>query len=148
MERSKDMFIDMREAQIASLYDSTFTKKEAVMTGKRMVDNVLENGNVDIMEFGANLVRLNEVVGSAVTEFRKHIPAEKQTVLGVEFNPVNGGNTINYEDDEIYCQLKADLNARIELLKLAQKQSFIDAYGNEVPKVSTSPRKDSVTIKF
>jgi hypothetical protein len=148
MERSKDMFIDMREAQIASLYDSTFTKKEAVMTGKRMVDNVLENGNVDIMEFGANLVRLNEVVSSAVTEFRKHIPAEKQTVLGVEFNPVNGGNAINYEDDEIYCQLKADLNARIELLKLAQKQSFIDAYGNEVPKVSTSPRKDSINIKF
>jgi hypothetical protein len=148
MGQSKDMFIDMREAQISSLYDSTFTKKEAVMTGKRMVDNILENGNVDIMEFGANLVRLNEVVSSAVTEFRKHIHAEKQTVLGVEFNPVNGGNTINYEEDEIYCQLKADLNARIELLKLAQKQSFIDAYGNEVPKVSTSPRKDSINIKF
>jgi len=148
MERSKDMFMDMREAQLASLYDSTFTKKEAIMTGKRMVDNVLENGNVDIMEFGANLVRLNEVVNSAVTEFRKHILPEKQTILGVEFNPVNGGNTINYEEDEIYCQLKADLNARIELLKLAQKQSFIDAYGNEVPKVSTSPRKDSINIKF
>jgi len=148
MGLSKDMFMDMREVQIASLYDSTFTKKEAVMTGKRMVDNVLENGNVDIMEFGANLVRLNEVVNSAVTEFRKHILPEKQSILGVGFTPVNGGNTINYEEDEIYCQLKADLNARIELLKLAQKQSFIDAYGNEVPKVSTSPRKDSVTIKF
>jgi hypothetical protein len=148
MGQSKDLFINIREEQFSSLYDSSFSKKEAVMTGKRMVDNVLENGNVDIMEFGANLVRLNEVVNSAVTEFRKHILPEKQSILGVDFTPVNGGNSINYEEDEVYCLLKADLNARIELLKLAQKQSFIDAYGNEVPKVSTTPRKDSITIRF
>jgi len=33
-------------------------------------------------------------------------------------------------------------------LKLAQKQEVLDMYGNEVPKVSVSPRKSSITIKF
>jgi hypothetical protein len=113
-----------------------------------MVDNLLESGNVDTMQFTANLARLNEVIGTALTEIRKHIPEEKQTVLGVEFTPVNGGNTLNYSDDDVYNVLKADLDARVELLKLAQKQSVLDTYGNEVPKVSTTARKSSITIKF
>jgi hypothetical protein len=100
------------------------------------------------MEFIANLARLSEVVGTAMTEARKHITEEKQTVMGVEFTPVNGGNIINYLEDPIYQQLKADLDARAELLKLAQKQSVIDMYGNDVPLVSTTPRKSSITIKF
>jgi hypothetical protein len=81
---------------------------------------------------------------------RKHLPEEKMTCYGVEFTPVNGGETINYSEDPIYCQLKNDLDQRVELLKLANKQSqtIFDAYGNEVPKVSTTPRKSSITLKF
>jgi len=146
--RSKDMFMELRAEQMASLYDSTFTKKEAQKTGIKLVTDLLESGEVDKMQFTANLARLNEVISSAMSEVRKHIPEEKQSVLGVEFTPVNGGNTINYSDDPIYTQLKADLDARAELLKLAQKQTMFDAYGEEVPKVSTSPRKSSITIKF
>ena len=96
----------------------------------------------------ANLCRLKEVVNSADSEMSKHLPQEKSNVWGVEFTPVNGGNTINYAEDEIYQQLKADLDARADLLKLAQTQTIIDAYGNDVPKVSTTPRKSSITIKF
>jgi hypothetical protein len=55
---------------------------------------------------------------------------------------------LNYSDDDVYNVLKADLDARAELLKLAQKQSVLDTYGNEVPKVSTTARKSSITIKF
>jgi len=146
---SKEQFFLMRAEQMAEMYDSTFTKKEAILTGKRMVDNLLESGNVNKMEFGANLVRLNEVISSAVNTFRESIiDIEKQSALGVEFSPVNGGNTINYSEDAVYCELKKDLDARTELLKLAQKQEVLDTYGNEVPKVSTTPRKSSITIKF
>lgn len=146
---SKEQFFLMRAEQMAEMYDSTFTKKEAILTGKRMVDNLLESGNVNKMEFGANLVRLNEVISSAVNTFRESIiDIEKQSALGVEFSPVNGGNTINYNEDAVYCELKKDLDARTELLKLAQKQEVLDTYGNEVPKVSTTPRKSSITIKF
>jgi len=146
---SKLQFFEMRAEQMTALYDSTFTKKDAIKTGEALIENVLESGEVDIMQLGANLVRLQQVISSAVDKFRNHIiDTEKVTVLGVEFNPTNGGNTINYSDDEIWQALKKDLDDRTELLKLAQKQPAFDAYGNEVLKVSTTPRKSSITIKF
>jgi hypothetical protein len=140
--------IEISALDIARLYPHDFTKKEAILTGKRMVDNLIEAGEIDKMEFVASLARLNEVVSSAMSEIRTHIPFEKQKVYGIEFTPVNGGQTVNYAEDPIYQQLKQDLDNRVELLKLAQKQDVIDAYGNDVPKVSTTPRKDSITLKF
>jgi len=148
---SKELFFSMRAEQMASLYDSSFTKKEATATGKQLVENILEAGEVDKLEFGANLLRLAEVINSAVATFRDKVEFHEKTVcMGVEFNPVNGGETLNYEEDEVYFTLKSDLKSREELLKLAykSKDSFFDAYGNEVPKVSSKPRKSSVTIKF
>lgn len=146
---SKENFFLMRSEEIANLYPSDFSKKEAQKTGVKLVTDLLESGSIDKMTFGANLARLNEVIGSAMQTFRDSIvDTEKQTVLGVEFSPVNGGNTINYSDDEIWQELKRCLDERTEQLKMAQKQPTFDAYGNEVPKVSTSPRKSSITIKF
>jgi len=134
---------------MTALYDSTFTKKDAIKTGEALIDNVLESGEVDIMQVGANLARLAQVIDSAMAKFRNHIiDTDKVTVLGVEFSPVNGGNTINYSDDEIWLELKRCLDDRTEQLKMAQKQDTFDAYGNQVPKVSTTPRKSSITIKF
>lgn len=146
---SKQQFELMRAEEMCALYDSTFTKKEAIKTGENLIESVLESGEVDIMQLGANLARLEQVIGSAMAKFRSHIiDTEKVTVLGVEFSPVNGGNTVNYSECEIWKQLKQDLDDRTELLKLAQKQPAYDAYGNEVPKVSVTPRKSSITIKF
>jgi hypothetical protein len=148
MGSTSEMHIALRAEEMATMYTPTFTKKEAVQTGKDLVTNMLESGTVDKLQFMANLARLKEVVNSADTEMRNHLPHEKVNVWGVEFTPVNGGNTINYIEDEIYQQLKADLDARADLLKLAQSQMIIDAYGNDVPKVSTTPRKSSITIRF
>lgn len=146
---SKLQFFEMRSQEMCALYDSTFTKKDAVKTGEALIQNVLDSGEVDMMQLGANLARLEQVVSSAMAKFRSHIIDKgKQVVLGVEFSPVNGGNTVNYAEDEIWQTLKADLDARTEQLKMAQKQPTFDAYGNEVPKVSTTARKSSITIKF
>jgi len=151
MISNRDNFLQFRAEEMATLYDSTFTKKEATLTGINLVKSVLESGEVDKMHFGANLARLNEVISSALATFRESIiDTEKVSALGVEFSPINGGETLNYEDDEVYFNLKSDLKSREELLKLAYKSKdcFFDAYGNEVPKVSSKPRKSSVTIKF
>jgi len=145
---SKLQFFEMRAEQLTTLYDSTFTKKEAIKTGEKLVQEVLDNGDVSILELTCNLVRLQEVIATAVTELRKHLPIEKTEIYGVTFTPTNGGNTVNYSDDEIYRTIKSDLDARTEQLKMAQKQDTFDAYGNQVPKVSTTPRKDSIMIKF
>lgn len=148
---SKQQFELMRAEEMCALYDSTFTKKEAIKTGENLIESALESGEVDVMQLGANLVRLQQVIVSAVDKFRSHIiDTEKVTVLGVEFSPVNGGETFNYKEDEIYLTLFNDLKEREELLKLAYKakNEFFDQYGNTIPKVSTTPRKSSITIKF
>ena len=148
---SKELFELMRSSELNALYPSDFTKKEAISTGKKLVKNALESGDIDKMELGANLARLNEVINSAMQTFRDSLEVfEKQTVLGVEFSPVNGGETLNYKEDEIYLTLSNDLKEREELLKLAYKakNEFFDQYGNTIPKVSTTPRKSSITIKF
>lgn len=146
---SKQLFELMRAEEMAVLYDSTFTKKEASATGVSLTKSVLESGTVDKMQFFANIVRLKEVVSKTEEECRKSIDiTEKTSVLGVIFNPTNGGNTINYNEDEIWCELKRCLDERTEQLKLAQKQDTFDAYGNQVPKVSTTPKKSSIKVTF
>lgn len=140
--------LNLQAENLVKLYDSSFTKKEATKTGEQLVLNVIENGNVDKLQLMCNLVRLQEVVVSAVSKMREYLPEEKTELFGVSFTPVSGGNVVNYQEDPIWQQLKNDLDQRTEQLKMAQKQPTFDAYGNEVPKVGTTPRKSSVTIKF
>ena len=148
MGATSEMYLQMRADEIVQMYDSTFTKKEAIKTGTDLALNVFESGEVSPAEVMANLSRLKWVIDAAETTMRSKLEIyDKQIILGLEFNYVNGGNTINYADDEIYSTIKADLDARVELLKLAQKQEILDLYGNLVPKVSTTPRKSSITIK-
>ena len=150
MGASKDLFLQMREEQIASMYDATFTKKEAVSTGKQLADNIINGGNVSKHEALANLVRLNEVVSTAITELKDNVFFEKVSVLGVDFTPTNGRTVINYKEDEVWQELSNQLKQREELLKVALNQSepFYDADGVEVPKVSKSSAKSSLTIKY
>jgi hypothetical protein len=148
---SKQLFELMRAEEMATLYDSTFTKKEATTTGVNLVNNVRESGEVDYMHFGANLARLNEVISSALSTFRESIiDTEKVKALGVEFSPVNGGETLNYKDDPIYADIQKELKEREEILKLAykSKNEIYDEMGVQVPKVSSISRKSSITIKF
>jgi hypothetical protein len=148
MGATSEMYLQMRADEIVQMYDSTFTKKEAIKTGTDLALNVFESGEVSPAEVMANLSRLKWVIDAAETTMRSKLEIyDKQIILGLEFNYVNGGNTINYADDEVYATIKADLDARVELLKLAQKQEILDLYGNLVPKVSTTPRKSSITIK-
>lgn len=148
MSATGEMFLQMRANEIVQMYDSTFTKKEAIKTGIELVENVFESGEVLPEEVMANISRLKWVIDSVDTAMRSRLEIyDKRMVLGLEFNFVSGGNTINYSDDEIYSTIKKDLDARTEQLKMAQKQDTFDAYGNQVPKVSTTPRKSSFTIK-
>lgn len=148
MGATNEMFLQMRAEDMATMYDATFTKKEAVSQGVKLVNQILEEGLVDKIHFMASLVRLKAVIDTAETEMRNHLPNEKLKVMGVEFTPVNGGNSINFNEDEVYCILQKDADDRKELLKLAQTQNTFDASGNQVPKVSITPRKSSITIKF
>jgi hypothetical protein len=67
----------------------------------------------------------------------------------VEFTRKDGAKKLNYNEDLVYSNLQANLKAREELLKVAQKQTMLfDNEGVEVPKVSISYNKDSLMVKF
>ena len=146
---SKQLFFEMRAKEISQMYDSTFSKKEAASTGESLIKDILKKGDIDVTQVGANLVKMQAVIDSAVNELKSHIlDKEKTEVYGVKFSPVNGGRTINYSECPVWSEIKRELDVRTEQLKMAQKQETYDAYGNIVPKVSTSQRKDYITITF
>ncbi len=143
---SKQLFELMREQESFPIH---FGKKDYISRGKEIVNEVLQNGEIDKIEFWTKVAKIKESINAMDSQLREQITlTEKTTLNGVEFNPVQGGVSINYDEDIVYQEFKKQLKEREELLKLAQKSTIFDAYGNEVPKVSTTPRKSSITIKF
>lgn len=144
---SKDLFMLMREQEIQT---SNFlpNKKEIQFSAKTFITNILEAGETDKYELLAQAKRMGEALEIINTELLKVLPQENFEAFGLKGIFRSGGDTINYAEDEIYSTIKKDLDARTEQLKLAQKQDTFDAYGNQVPKVSTTPRKSSLAISF
>ncbi|CAB5223700.1 hypothetical protein UFOVP388_18 [uncultured Caudovirales phage] len=144
---SKDLFMLMREQEIQT---SNFlpNKKEIQFSAKTFITNILEAGETDKYELLAQAKRMGEALEIINIELLKVLPQENFEAFGLKGTFRSGGDTINYSEDEIYATIKKDLDARTEQLKLAQKQDTFDAYGNQVPKVSTTPRKSSLAISF
>ena len=147
MTTSKDLFMMMREEEVST---SNFlpTKKELQSSSKAFAQKIIDDGEQDIKEVYSQAIRLKEALTVVESVLKDSLPNENFEAFGIKGTYRNGGDTINYSEDEIYNQLKADLDARVELLKLAQKQDVLDLGGNEVPKVSTTPRKSSLAISF
>ncbi len=145
--RNKDLFMMMREEEIQT---SNFlpTKKEIQLSSQKFIAELLESGEVDKYELLAQAKRLGEALEVINTELLKVLPQENFEAFGIKGTFRSGGDTINFAEDEVYATIKKDLDARTEQLKMAQKQDTFDAYGNQVPKVSTTPRKSSLAISF
>ena len=145
--RNKDLFMMMREEEIQT---SNFlpTKKEIQLSSQKFISELLEAGEVDKYELLAQAKRLGEALEVINAELLKVLPQENFEAFGIKGTFRSGGDTINFAEDEVYATIKKDLDARTEQLKMAQKQDTFDAYGNQVPKVSTTPRKSSLAISF
>jgi hypothetical protein len=145
--RNKDLFMMMREEEIQA---SNFlpTKKEIQLSSQKFISELLEAGEVDKYELLAQAKRLGEALEVINAELLKVLPQENFEAFGIKGTFRSGGDTINFAEDEVYATIKKDLDARTEQLKMAQKQDTFDAYGNQVPKVSTTPRKSSLAISF
>ena len=144
---SKDLFFLMREEEIQT---SNFlpTKKEIQLSSQKFISELLDKGEVDKYELLAQAKRMGEALEIINAELLKVLPQENFEAFGLKGTYRSGGDTINYAEDEVYATIKKDLDARTEQLKMAQKQDTFDAYGNQVPKVSTTPRKSSLAISF
>jgi hypothetical protein len=147
---SKNQFLELREQEVANLYPATFTKKEAIKTGQNLAQNIIDGGNVSKHTALANLVRLNEVISNAIGVLKDAVKDIKANEMGIEFNPTNGRQMIQYSEDPIYAEIQKQLKDREELLKVALKTDspFYDSEGIEVPKVSVKYASDSLNIKY
>lgn len=147
MGANSNLFLMLQEQQIET---NNFlpTKKEIHFSAEKFVEKTLEVGEMDKMELFVQALRLSEALEVVKEKLKKSLPQENFEAFGVKGTYRSGGDTINYSEDEIYSDLKRDLDARSEQLKMAQKQDTFDAYGNQVPKVSTTPRKSSLAITF
>ena len=144
---SKDLFFLMREQEVQT---SNFlpTKKEIQLSSQTFIKEILDAGEIDKFELLAQAKRMGEALDIINAELLKVLPQENFEAYGLKGTFRSGGDTINYAEDKIYAIIKKELDDRAELLKLALKQDVIDSYGNDVPKVSTTPRKSSLAISF
>lgn len=144
---NNDLIMLMREEEVTT---SNFlpTKKELKLQSLNFAEQLVDSGDYELKEIYSQALRLKESLTVVESYLKKALPEEDFEAYGLKGNYRSGGNTLNYAEDEVYCELKADLDARVELLKLAQRQAVLDTYGNEVPKVSTTPRKSSLAISY
>jgi hypothetical protein len=146
---SKDLFMLMREQEIQT---SNFlpNKREIQFSAKKFITEILEAGEVDKYELIAQAKRMGEALDVINAELLKVLPQENFEAFGLKGTFRNGGDTINYKECEIWSDIQKELKEREELLKVALKsqKEVYDEAGVLVPKVSTTPRKSSLSISF
>ena len=146
---SKHLFELMREQEIQT---SNFlpNKKEVEFSAKQFASKLIEAGEVDKYEAFTQAVRMSNALEIIKDEIKSHLPKEKHVAFGVEISPISGRTMIQFQDDEMWSQLKHKLQQREELLKLALKSDevFYDSDGVEVPKVSVKYASDSIQVKY
>jgi len=147
MGQSKDLFMMMREQEVATIKFLP-SKKQLQKSSKEFANKMMNTGEHNVQELYSQALRLKEALTVIETELKSKLPQENFEAFGLKGTYRSGGDSLNYGEDVIYAGLKKDLADRADLLKLAQKQDVLDLGGNEVIKVSSTPRKSSLAISF
>jgi predicted DNA-binding protein YlxM (UPF0122 family) len=144
---SKNLYELMSMQQIAESYP---TKKQVQANAIEFANHLINNGEHEKLEMFSQAVRIKETINTIYDTIKESIPTEKQIAYGIEINPVNGRQMIQFAEDEVYASLQKQLKDREELLKVALKTEtpFYDNEGCEVPKVSVKYASDSLTVKY
>ena len=148
MGATKDLFSLMRleETQIEGYFA---TKKEVVKQTTNFITNILDSGEYNIHELLSQSKRASESLEVINSEILKRLPQENFEAFGLKGTFRQGGEKLNFSEDEVVAELEEKLKQRKELLKLAfnRKEEFtVD--GVYVPLVSSSQIKSSLSISF
>jgi hypothetical protein len=155
MEHLEQIDIDLQAKQHD--YETAQPKNviEKTTQGINAIVQAVENGVVNPLDAFASFNKLEKLFKEAKVKIDElaRDEAEKYTAKtftfgNVEFTRKDGAKKLNYSEDLLYSNLQAQLKAREELLKVAQKSTIYDDEGVEVPKVSISYNKDSLMVKF
>jgi hypothetical protein len=154
MENMEDFGVDL-QAKEHDYQTAQPNVIEKTTQGINAIVQAVENGFVNPLDAFASFNKLEKLFKEAKVKIDElaRDEAEKYTAKtftfgNVEFTRKDGAKKLNYSEDLLYSNLQAQLKAREELLKVAQKSTIYDDEGVEVPKVSISHNKDSLMVKF
>ena len=154
MENIEDFGVDL-QAKEHDYQTAQPNVIEKTTQGINAIVEAVEAGVVNPLDAFASFNKLEKLFKEAKVKIDElaRDEAEKYTAKtftfgNVEFTRKDGAKKLNYSEDLLYSNLQAQLKAREELLKVAQKSTIYDDEGVEVPKVSISHNKDSLMVKF
>jgi hypothetical protein len=154
MEHLEDFGVDL-QAKEHDYQTAQPNVIEKTTQGINAIVQAVENGVVNPLDAFASFNKLEKLFKEAKVKIDElaRDEAEKYTAKtftfgNVEFTRKDGAKKLNYSEDLLYSNLQVQLKAREELLKVAQKSTIYDDEGVEVPKVSISHNKDSLSVKF
>lgn len=126
------------------------TKKELVKETTNFITDLLDSGNYNIHELLSQAKRANESLEVINSEILKRLPQENFEAFGLKGTFRNGGEKLNFSEDDIVAKLEEKLKQRKELVKTATKsdEPIYDSEGIEVTKVSSTQIKSSLSISF
>lgn len=127
------------------------TKKELKTSVLSLARQMVDSGDHNIQEVYCQAARLKEAATVMEAELRDALNDEDFEAFGVTATYRNGGNTINYKDDPVIKDLEAKIKARKSLIDAVMKtgaEVYDAENGDQVQKVSTTPRKSGLSVSF
>ena len=146
---SKGLFelMQMEEIETTNFLPS---KKELVKQSTNFITNILDSGEYNIHELLSQSKRASESLEVIKSEILKRLPQENFEEFGLKGMFRQGGEKLNFSEDEVVAELEKKLAQRKELVKTATKsdETIYDSDGVEVTKVSSTQIKSSLSISF
>lgn len=146
---SKGLFelMQMEEIETTNFLPS---KKELVKQSTNFITNILDSGEYNIHELLSQSKRASESLEVINSEILKRLPQENFEAFGLKGTFRQGGEKLNFSEDEVVAKLEEKLKQRKELVKTATKsdEPIYDSDGVEVTKVSSAQIKSSLSISF
>ena len=126
------------------------TKKQVVKATTNFITDLLDSGEYNIHELLSQSKRASESLDVINSEILKRLPQENFEAFGLKGTFRQGGEKLNFSEDEVVAELEEKLKQRKELIKVATKsdEPIYDSDGVEVTKVSSAQIKSSLSISF
>lgn len=156
MGSSAREFLLMREEEeTGQMYVPSLPKREIKLKAQEDVAKIVEGGEVELANVLVDSARISEYLSTFVSELKPHITEEEfgkeYDLKGTKISFKGTGDRLDYEQDEVYANLKQALKERESLLKVAAKSKdmLFDSGGVEVPKVGIKTvSKQTVVITY
>ena len=152
---SRQFLMIQEEDETGNLYVPSISKKEIKVKAKEDSDRLLDDGELDVAEVFIDATRVSEYLSNFISNIKPHINESQYgksydtKAANISFR--NTGDRLDYDQDEVYKELKEQLKAREELLKMAykSKDSIYDGEAAEVMRVGIKTvGKETLVIKF